>query len=153
MRQRVVIDTSVLVSALKSAEGASRVVLRMCLQGECQPIVGQKLFSEYESVLGRSELFRDSPLSEQERGELLDAFLSVSEWVPVYFLWRPNLPDEGDNHLIELAIAGAATTLITHNRRDFQHGELKFTLPEIVTPAEFLVFWRNAHGHHDDSTS
>jgi len=153
MSERVVIDSSVFVSALNSAGGASRVVLRLCLQGDCQPIVGQKLMAEYESVLGRSGLFDGSPLSEQERSELLDAFLSVSEWVPVFFLWRPNLPDEGDNHLIELAVAGAATKLITHNRRDFQRGESKFALPEIMTPAEFLNFWRNQHGHHDDPNS
>jgi putative PIN family toxin of toxin-antitoxin system len=153
MKERVVIDTSVFVAALKSADGASRAVLRLCLQRQCQPLVGQKLLFEYEDVLGRAGLFDKSPLSEKERGELLDALLSVSEWIPVFFLWRPNLPDEGDNHLIELAVAGAATKLITHNRRDFEGGELRFPLPEITTPAEFLRHWREHHGDDDDSNS
>ena len=48
------------------------------------------------------------PLTASERRALFDALLSVSEWIKVYYLWRPNLPDEGDNHLIELAVAGGA---------------------------------------------
>ena len=103
--------------------------------------------------MGRSDLFDDSPLSEGERGELLDAYLSVAEWIPVFFLWRPNLVDEGDNHLIELAVAGAATALITHNRRDLQGGELSFPQLQIMTPAEFLKRWREHHGDDDDSNS
>ena len=149
----MVVDLNVFVAALKSAGGASRAVLRLCLRHRCQPLVGQKLLAEYEDVLGRARLFDNSPLSEKERGELLDAFLSASEWVPVFFLWRPNLPDEADNHLIELAVAGVATKLITHNRRDFQRGELRFPLLEIVTPAEFLKYWRANHGDDDDSNS
>jgi len=153
MRERVVIDTSVWVAALKSARGASRRILRFCLQQKCQPLVGQALLAEYEDLMGRTELFRDSPLSSVERGELLDAFLSVSQWTPIFFLWRPNLPDEGDNHLIELAVAGAATKLITHNRRHFQHAELKFPALYILTPAEFLRQWRTDHGDDDHSNS
>ena len=153
MQERVVVDSNVLVAAMKSAGGASRAVLRLCLQQCCQPLVGQKLLGEYEDVLGRPELFRDSPPSEKERADLLDALLSVSEWTDVFFLWRPNLPDEGDNHLIELAVAGAARKLITHNVRDLRRGELRFPQLEISTPAEFLKEWREQHGNDDDSNS
>ena len=138
MVQRIVVDTSVWVAALRSERGASREVIRLCLLRECQPLMGQALLAEYEDVLARSELFVKSPLSEKERSELLDALLSVSEWISIYFLWRPNLPDEDDNHLIELAISAAASRLITHNRRDFERGELRFESIEIMTPAEFL---------------
>ncbi len=153
MTERLIIDTSVWVAALKSADGASRNVLRLCLRHQCQPLMGQALFAEYLDLMSRSDLFVKSPLSESERNELLDAFLSVTEWIPVFFLWRPNLPDEADNHLIELAVAGAATKLITHNRRDFHGGELKFPLPVIMTPIEFLNEWRTHHGNDDDSHS
>jgi len=153
MAQRVVVDTNVFVAALKSAQGASREVLRLCLQRECQPLVGVKLLAEYEDTLGREVLFKDSPLSSGERDELLNAYLSVCEWVQVFFLWRPNLPDEGDNHLVELAVAGAAEKLITHNTRDLQQGELRFPQLEIVTPGEFLKNWRSIHGDDDHSNS
>lgn len=138
MSEYVVVDTSVLVAAVNSAHGGSRAVLRYCLQGRCQPLVGEKLYREYEDVFNRDSLFRRSPLSFAERNELLDAFLSVSVWTTVFFLWRPNLPDEGDNHLVELAIAGGAASLVTHNVRDFRRGELRFPQLKVETPQEFL---------------
>jgi len=90
MKPRVVIDTSVLVGALLGAnEGANREVLRFCLRKTALPIVGLALFHEYEDVLSR-EMLDNSPLSRIEREELFAAFLSVCEWVRVFFLWRPN---------------------------------------------------------------
>lgn len=56
----------------------------------------------------------------------------------VYYGWRPNLPDEGDNHLIELAIAGGAEAIVTHNVHDLRRGELSWPGLRIQTPHEFL---------------
>lgn len=107
VRQRVVIDTNVLVgAALSRGGGDNREVLRACLKGLVQPVLGMALFSEYEDLFLRSASMVKSPLNEKERIVLLESFLSVCEWVKVYYLWRPNLPDEADNHLIELALAG-----------------------------------------------
>jgi putative PIN family toxin of toxin-antitoxin system len=117
MQERVVLDTNVFVTALRSREGASRAVIRLCLRRRCQPLMGEKLFNEIEDVLGRAGPFQTSPLTPREREELLDAFLSVCEWVRVFYLWRPNLPDEGDNHLVELAVAGMAATLVLQQAR------------------------------------
>lgn len=144
MVERVVIDTNVLVAAVNSAQGGSRIVLRQCLEGHSRPLVGEKLFCEYEGVFHRDSLFVRCPLSRGERNELLDAFLSVCDWTPVFFLWRPNLPDEGDNHLVELAVAGGATSLVTHNVRDFRRSDLHFPQIRIETPAEFLKRTANA---------
>jgi putative PIN family toxin of toxin-antitoxin system len=139
MSQRVVIDTNVLVGAALSAKGGhNREVLRRCLKGHVQPVVGVALFSEYEELFLRASVMGKSPLSESERRTLLEAFLSVCEWVKVYYLWRPNLPDEADNHLIELAIAGAAGVVVTNNVRDVARGELTFPGLQILTPSQFL---------------
>ena len=56
----------------------------------------------------------------------------------VYYRWRPNLRDEGDNHLVELAIAGGAEAMITHNLRDLKAMELKFPALAVLTPLEWL---------------
>jgi len=150
MAERVVLDTSVLVAALFGGRGASRAVLRLCLKSRCHPLVGEKLFNEFEAVLSRAELFVRSPLTQQERDEFLDDFLSVCEWVDVFFLWRPNLPDEGDNHLVELAVPGAAATIVTQNVRDLRRGELLFPQLNIETPAEFMTRWRKTYGNDDN---
>lgn len=138
MGDRVVVDVNVLVAAMISQRGENRAALRVCLEGRARPVIGEALFLEYEDVLGRSGLFRRAPLSHGERRELFEAFLSVCDWVEVYFGWRPNLPDEDDNHLIELAVAGGAAAIVTNNVSDFQRTELKFPQIHIVRPRDFV---------------
>jgi predicted nucleic acid-binding protein len=140
MPPRIVVDTSVLVAALLRARAgaAGSRVLRLCLQRRCQPLMGAKLFLECESVLTRQELFVHCPLSPAERHEFFAGFAAVCDWVPVFYLWRPNLPDEGDNHVLELAVAGGARCLVTQNIRDFRRAELRFPDIAVLTPEEFL---------------
>jgi len=134
----VVIDTNVLVASLLRGGGAARGVLRACLTSRYQPVLGPALLAEYEDVLGRDALFASSVLTRAEREELFDGFLSRCGWVEVYYAWRPNLPDEGDNHLIELAVAAGADGIITRNLRDLTQGELKFPALKILTPEQCL---------------
>ncbi len=72
---------------------------------------------------------------------VLAAQASCAEWVPTYYLWRPNLPDEGDNHLVELALAGGAAGIVTHNVRYLSRGELRLGGLQVVTPAQCLEIW------------
>ena len=136
---RIVVDTNVFVAALSSPDGASREVLRQCLLGRHEPLMGQALFAEYESVLSRAGLFARSPISAQERNALWAAIASCCRWVRVYYLWRPNLPDEADNHVVELAVAGSAEVIVTHNTRDFKRAELHFPGLRILTPGESIT--------------
>lgn len=98
--------------------------------------MGAALFYEYEAVLGREPLFTRSPLTRAERTAVMEAFFAVCQWTKVYFLWRPNLPDEGDNHLIELAVAGNAEAIVTRNRRDLAGAELRFPQIRILTAGQ-----------------
>ncbi len=134
----LVVDTNVLVGALLRQGGASRRVVRACLAGDYQPLMGAALFAEYEDVLSREALWVDSALSAKERDEVFDGFLSVCRWVEVFFAWRPNLPDEADNHLVELAVAGNATAIVTRNVRDLTRGDLRFPLLKVLTPEQCL---------------
>ena len=134
----VVIDTNVFISALLRSPSKPRQVIRYCLEGRIIPLMGAALFTEYESVLSRSALFNNSMLSRIEREELFGAFLSVCRWVQIHYLWRPNLKDEGDNHLIELAMAGNAVAIVTGNTKDFKQAELLFPHIDIVTVTQFL---------------
>jgi putative PIN family toxin of toxin-antitoxin system len=134
----IVLDTSVFVSALLSSAGASRDVLRACLGGRLRPLMGAALFAEYEALLGRAELFEKAHLGPAEREAVLNGFLSICRWTNIYYGWRPNLRDEGDNHLIELAVAGGAAAIVTKNVRDLRSGELHFPGLRILQPAELL---------------
>jgi putative PIN family toxin of toxin-antitoxin system len=134
----LVVDTDVFVSALLGG-GAANEVIAECLRGRFAPLMGVALFSEYESILLRPRQFARSRLNTVEREELLDIFLSVCRWTRVYYAWRPNLRDESDNHVVELAVAGGATAIVTRNVRDYRIGpQLKFPHIEILTPVHLL---------------
>lgn len=132
----LVVDTNVFVSALRSDGGAARQVLRKALQGRYRPVFGNALWLEYEDLLGRDVW--TSATSPDERVQVLAALARVGRWVTVHYGWRPNLPDEGDNHLIELAVAANASAIVTHNVRDVARGELIWNELRVLTPAQCL---------------
>ena len=134
----LVIDTNILVGALLRNGGTARQVIRACLAQKYQPLIGPALVAEYEDVLGRDDVMQGSALNKQARDQLFDGFLACCRWVEVYYAWRPNLPDEADNHLIELAIAGQASAIVTRNERDVKRGELKFPALAVLTPNQCL---------------
>jgi putative PIN family toxin of toxin-antitoxin system len=134
----LIVDTNVFISALISEAGASREVIRRCLQGRYQACMSLALFAKYRDVLGRHELFANCPLCVTEREELFCAFMAVCRMTEIYYLWRPNLPDEGDNHVLELAVAASATAIVTHNGADFMRAELRFPALRILAPADLL---------------
>jgi putative PIN family toxin of toxin-antitoxin system len=138
MATTIVIDTSALISALIGDEGPSREILRRSLKGEYKPLINNALFSEYEDVSSRKRILDRCPLNPQEIRELLNSLYSVCQWVSVYFLWRPNLKDEGDNFLIELALAGNADVIISNNVKDLHGAELIFPELRILTPEQML---------------
>ena len=133
----VVVDTNVFVGACLG-QGPSAAVVAACLQGNFQPLMGAALLAEYEDVLGRAALFSRSRLDAAERSELLDFFVAHARWTRIYYGWRPNLRDEGDNHLVELAVAGGADCICSHNLRDLRSHELTFPGLDLVTPAQLL---------------
>ena len=134
---RIVVDTNVFVGACLGVGAANQVVAH-CLEGQFTPLMGNALFAEYEDVLSRTSLFANSRLDAAERDELFDIFAAHCEWIRVYYQWRPNLRDEADNHLMELAVAGNAQHVVTRNLRDIASGELLFPQVRIVTPAQLL---------------
>ena len=133
----VVIDTNVFIGACLG-RGAANQVVAQCLQGTLQPLMGPALMTEYEDVLGRQALFARSRLDSAERDELFDIFLGRCRWTRIYFGWRPNLRDKGDNHLIELAVAGGADCIVTRNLRDLDTAQLKVPDLRILTPEHLL---------------
>jgi uncharacterized protein len=138
MATKIVLDTSVFISSLIGPSGPSREVVRRSLQGQFSPLMGTTLFCEYESVIGRDSILAQCPLSQAEILALAQALMSVCYWIDIFYLWRPNLRDESDNHLIELVIAGNAEVLVTNNLKDFRNAELSFPHLKILSPTELI---------------
>lgn len=140
MVTKIVIDTNIFISVLigKNESSTSRELFRRCLRREYRLLMGNALFNEYNDVMKRDSITELCPLTAQEQTKLLKAFLSVCQWVKVYYLWRPNLIDEADNHLIELAVAANAQIIATRNLKDLSQAQLKFPQLQILTPEQII---------------
>ena len=134
---KIVIDTSVWISALITKDSSARELLRLVLKGKLIPQMSEALFREYESVMKRKKIQKLTPLTLLEQDELFQAYLSTCKWNEIYYAWRPNLKDEDDNFVVELAVASGSKALITYNIKDFKDAELLFKYT-ITTPDDFI---------------
>lgn len=135
--RRVVLDSNIVVTALRSARGASNAVLREIARGRLTPLVTPALFLEYEAVLKRPEQRLAHGLRIEELDQFLAALASASDPVEVSFRWRPQLSDPQDEMVLEAAVNGRADALVTHNLRDFVNGAARFGL-RLMRPGELL---------------
>lgn len=131
----VVLDTNVLVAAIRSRRGASFRVLEQVGRGRFEIVLSVKMVLEYEEVLTRHRVC--SGLETTDIQDLLDYLCEVGRHQAVFYLWRPCLNDPDDDHVLEVAVAGACDGIVTFNLRDFAGAE-RFGL-WIETPRDFLV--------------
>jgi putative PIN family toxin of toxin-antitoxin system len=134
---RVVLDTDIVATALRSASGGSNAMLREVAYRRLTPLVTPALFLEYEAVLKRPEQRLAHGLGLSEIDRFLGALASACEAVEVSFQWRPQLSDPNDEMVLETAVNGRADILITHNVRDFAKGAARFGL-RVLRPGEVL---------------
>lgn len=134
----IVLDTNVLVTALRSRSGVSRRVVRTIFEGRLQIGASPALFLEYEAVLSRAEQRAASGLSLAEVRAFLDGLATLTVPIALHFLWRPQLHDAADEMVLEAAVNGMATDLVTWNARDFRPAALRFGLR--VSPPD--AFWK-----------
>jgi putative PIN family toxin of toxin-antitoxin system len=126
---KIVLDTSVLASALRSRSGASHAVLRLVALGQVGVLATPALFLEYEAVLKRDEQREVSGLSIQEINKLMDALASACIPVEIHFQWRPQLNDPNDEMVLDAAVNGNADALVTFNMAHFAAAAKRFSLP------------------------
>lgn len=134
---RVVLDTDVIVTALRSATGGSNAILREAAHRRLTPLVTPALFLEYEAVLKRPEQRLAHGLGLKAIDRFLAALASACEPVEVSFQWRPQLTDPNDEMVLEAAVNGRADALVTHNVKDFAKGAARFGL-RVLRPGELL---------------
>ena len=137
MIERVVLDTSVIVAALRTRAGAGNAVLRLVASRRLLPLATPPLFLEYEDVLKRPEQRIAHGLTLEMIDEFLAELAALIEPVEVRFLWRPQVRDPSDEMVLEAAINGQADALVTYNISDFALAGGRFGLP-ILRPPDLL---------------
>ncbi|MCF7788928.1 MAG: putative toxin-antitoxin system toxin component, PIN family [Prosthecobacter sp.] len=129
-----VLDTNVLISGLRSSTGASHAVLNAVRSGQIKISLSVSLAIEYEDVALRPGMVPG--LTPTQIGVVIDVLCALAHHQKVFFMWRPHLPDPGDDMVLELALAAGSPYIITNNIKDFADCE---TLGiQAIKPAEAL---------------
>jgi len=133
-KAQAVLDTNVIVSALRSQKGASYKLLMLVGRSNFEINLSVSLLLEYEDATKR--LLGQIPLTESDIDNVLDYLCGMANQREVFYLWRPFLRDPGDDMVLELAVSGQCETIVTYNKKDFV-GVDQFGL-QVMTPKEFL---------------
>ena len=131
-KHRIVIDTNVFISALKSKKGASYKLLFETSREKYEQCISPALIFEYESVAKRKNM----KINFEKINDIIDMICLHSKKCEIYFLWRPFLKDPKDDFLLELAIESKSKFIITYNIKDFK-GVSKFGI-KVITPKKYL---------------
>ena len=132
---KIVLDTNVLFTALKSNRGASYKLISLIPSKKISIAISVPLIIEYEAVLRRGKL--PPNITDKDITDFIDFFCQVGEKQDIFFLWRPFLPDQFDDLILEVAVAGDCEAIITYNKRHFKKVE-KFGL-RVLDPKELLI--------------
>ncbi len=139
-------DTNVLYQALRNITGASNYILQLIRAYRLDLALSIPIFLEYSDVLLRPNTLQDLKRTREEIESVLQFIAYIGKPIPIHFLMRPNLRDENDNMFTDLAFASNARYIITQNVNDFTKGtELRFDQFEIITPAQFVRYWRQRY--------
>jgi len=137
---QVVIDTNVIVAALLSNRGASHRLLRQVGDPRWQINLSVPLVLEYEQTLKR--VCTGEALSDGDVDGVMQFLCANANLRPIFFLWRPLLPDPKDDFVLELAVESRADFVLTFNTRDFVGAE-RFGI-RVTSPREFLAIMGQA---------
>ena len=131
------VDTDVVVAAMRSPRGASAELLRRIDRGKAVMLLTVALALEYEATCTLAEHRLVAGLSASEAGEYVDGLISMAEPVRAFFRWRPQLRDPGDELVLEAAVNGQADAIVTFNESHLREAHRNFGI-EVVRPAEAL---------------
>ena len=134
---RCVLDTNVVVAAMRSPGGASAALLVAALRGRLTMIANIGLALEYEATCRLAEHRLAARLDDGDVSVFIDAVLGLVEPVETHFLWRPQLRDPADEFVLEAAVNGRAAAIVTFNVRNFAVAPATFGI-ELLKPAELL---------------
>ena len=134
---RLVLDTDVVVAAMRSPAGASSALLLAAADGKLSLLANVALALEYEAVCGRAEHLEAAGLGARELALFIDAVCAMVVPVESHFVWRPQLRDASDEMVLEAAVNGRADAIVSFNHRDYGVAPEKFGI-RLLLPREAL---------------
>lgn len=135
---RFVLDTDVVVAAMRSPTGASAAIVRAARQKKVTLLLSVPLAVEYEAICRRPEHRIESGLSDELVEVFLTAVIAMGEPVLTHFLWRPQLRDPNDEMVLEAAVNGRANAVVTFNVRDYGTAPSLFGM-DVLLPREAIA--------------
>ena len=133
-RYRVILDTNVILAAMRSQTGASHRLLLTIGDPRWQSVITPALMYEYEDVARRPGYVPG--LSAQDITNILDLIYQQSHRQMVWFSWRPLSSDPDDDAILEAAIAGGCDFVLSFNERHLRVAR-EFGI-EVIKPADLL---------------
>ncbi len=133
---RLVLDTEVVVAALRSPTGASAALVRAALDGRVRLLANVALVLETEAVCLRAEHLSAAGLDRTDAASFVDGVAAPCEPVESHFVRRPQLRDPADEMVLEAAVDGRADAIVTFNRRDFGAAPARFGI-EVLLPSSW----------------
>lgn len=132
---RVVLDASVLISALISPRGIPAELVRRWLAGWFELVASERLLEEVERAAARPKIRRRT--SKHERGELLALLRAHAQLVEDPTNVDPVVAaDPADDYLFAVARAAGALAIVSGDRH---LTELRRVNPRVLTPRGLLV--------------
>jgi putative PIN family toxin of toxin-antitoxin system len=134
---RIVLDTDVIIAALRSPGGASAAILRAADAGQVQLLSSVALVLEYEAKCTLPAQYEAAGLSQTDALTFVDGVAALSEPVELHFFWRPQLRDPGDEMVLETAINGCADATVTFNVRGYGQTPQRFGI-DVLSPSQVI---------------
>ena len=134
---RLVLDTDVIVAAMRSPNGASAGLLEAAIDQRVTLLANVALALEYEAVCARAEHLAAAELDREQARAFVDGVISLALPVESHFVWRPQLRDPADEMVLEAAVNGRADAIVSFNHRDFGEAPRQFGI-QLLLPRDAL---------------
>jgi predicted nucleic acid-binding protein len=134
---KILLDTDVVVAAMRSPLGASAELLRRIEKGNATMLLSVALALEYEARCMLAEHRLAAGHSAAEAAIYIDGLIAMAEPVEMHFRWRPQLHDPGDELVLEAAVKGGASAIVTFNEKDLREARQSFGI-DVIRPGEAL---------------